>query len=100
MLLKQGAVSGNEHEERENEKWEQKKLEMKDSRSNLVLFPFFIFRVPQCSFPVLVTFKLNTQNLKSTFNRAFWFFGFVLFCFCFVFLEPIFMLYLPEQPLP
>ena len=30
MLLKQGTVSGNEHEERENENWLQKKLEMKD----------------------------------------------------------------------
>ena len=66
---------------------------MKGQRSNRVLFHFFIFPVPQCSFPVLVTFKFNTRLC------------FVLFCFVFVVvvvvvLEPIFVLYLPEQPLP
>ena len=52
-----------------------RELEMKCYRSNWVLFQFFIFPVPQCSFPVLVTFKFNTGL----------FCFFVLFCFVFCF---------------
>ena len=90
MLLKlrerwAGTSTGNG----ENEKWEQKENWKWNVSvqigfcSNLSFFPFTSARSPS-----LVTFKFNTGLFL------------VLFCFFVVVLEPIFVLYLPEQPLP